>query len=343
MNYFKYFILITLIIVGCNDPVFEIELEDISEEYIDIPDGFDYSTYRQVKVNIQDSKRVKYQIFAYEPTTISNALLTFEDSELGPDESNDKGKRTLDNLLFTGFTKNGTLEHTFNLPKFYDKLYILRNDNLHYSSTIEDIIEDKVNYSHTEASKHGQTTSNLHTNFTNRSQTTVVTDYLYGVNKDGDLFQIDPLTGIQTSISSMPEGSFTCAIDQENKMLYSIGKFDPYPLMRYSIENNTWTTIANFGQGGPRLDFNTSDNLLYYSKYSTLMSVDPSTGNVLNTWTINDLTNSSGGDLAFDSNGVLYMCTFGGLYRLDLDSNNEYYATRISADHLKRQLQSFLI
>ena len=59
MDYFKYLVFITIIIVGCNEPIIEIELEDTTEDFIDIPDGFDYSTYRQVKVNIQDSKNVK--------------------------------------------------------------------------------------------------------------------------------------------------------------------------------------------------------------------------------------------------------------------------------------------
>jgi len=46
------------------------------------------------------------------------------------------------------------------------------------------------------------------------------------------------------------------------------------------------------------------------------------------------LDNIAGGDLAFDDDGVLYLCSSSGLYKLDLDVNNDYQTTRISSDDL---------
>jgi hypothetical protein len=66
----------------------------------------------------------------------------------------------------------------------------------------------------------------------------------------------------------MPEGSNTCAVDSANKLVYSIGNKSPYPLMKYSIATDKWTTIKDLGIGGNRLDFNVKDGLLYYSESS---------------------------------------------------------------------------
>jgi LruC domain-containing protein len=104
--------------------------------------------------------------------------------------------------------------------------------------------------------------------------------------------------------------------------------------MKYSIENNTWETVANLGIGGPRLDFNVADGLLYFSKNDKLYTFNPSTGANLNIWNIIGLHNLSGGDLAFADDGTLFMCTFSGLYRLELDANNDYQSYRVSADNL---------
>lgn len=188
------------------------------------------------------------------------------------------------------------------------------------------IINGKVNYNFS-----GKNTSVLKKNGVE------VTDLLYCVNGSGELFQVDPLNGDLTMISEMPMGSWTAAIDQENKMLYSVGRSSPYPLMSYSIETDTWKTVSNLGMGGPRLDFNKSDNLLYFSTRDKLYTINPISGQIINSWNILGLHNTNGGDLAFAEDGTLYLCTFSGLYRLQLNGNNEYESERISADNLPFQ------
>ena len=105
--------------------------------------------------------------------------------------------------------------------------------------------------------------------------------------------------------------------------------------MRYDIVNDSWTTVGNVGMGGPRLDYREEDGLLYFSgNNAKIYTIDPSNGSVLSTWNINNLDVTNGGDLAFAEDGTLFLSSFGGLYRLDLDDNNVYQATRISADNL---------
>ena len=131
----------------------------------------------------------------------------------------------------------------------------------------------------------------------------------------------------------MTMGSWTAAIDKENLVMYTIGRSNPYPLMKYDIQTSEWSTVANLGFGGPRLDYNKEDNLLYFSNKDFLMSIDPITGEVLNEWDINGIHDNNGGDLAFTEDGTLYLASFSGLYRCDFNGSS-YDAVRISADNL---------
>lgn len=300
----------------------ETEPSELDIENLTIPEGFDFSTQQEVKITINDNTDyVKYDVYAYSNEKYFQGMETYE-NEAGETETDSIFTTDiLDKLLFTGVSYNGKLSHTITLPTYYDQVYILRNEKLKYSSSIESISGSQVNYNYYETS--GKS-----------SATTIVEDFLYCVNGEAELFQVDPLTGDKTYLSDMPMGSWTAAIDQTNKVMYSIGRSSPYPLMKYYIETNTWEEVGNVEKGGPRLAYNDNDELLYFSNKDFINVYDPSNGNTLSTWDIEGLDNTSGGDLAFADDGTLFMCTFSGLYELELDSDNVYQATRISADDL---------
>jgi len=327
---FKYHLIaiITLLINACQVPDVEpIIIESVDTNTIAIPAGFDFSTHHDVQINIIDNADyAKYDVFAFSSAPYLFGTETYENQSGEIVTEPVYRNEVMDKLIFSGVPKNGVLTQTINLPDFYDSVYIRRKDNLNFSSSVVNIVNQKVDYNHFSNAPSGRSNG--------RGQ---VTDYLYCVNGSAELFQVDPLSGDLTYLSNMPMGSWTCAIDQENKMLYSIGRSSPFPLMKYSIENNTWETVANVGIGGPRLDFNVADGLLYFSKNDKLYTFDPNTGANLNTWNINGLHNVNGGDLAFAEDGTLFLCTFSGLYRLDIDNNNDYQSTRISADNLPFQ------
>lgn len=314
----------------------EIEVSEVSEvdemKALNIPEGFDYRTHQEVKVIINDNEGyARYDVYAYSDEKLFVGTETFE-NEAGEITTESVYKQdVLSKLIFSGVPNSGKLEQTISLPKYYTKLYIRRNENLKYSSSIENIFNQEVIYNHNESSKlTNKVTAN--SGFLN-----LVNDYLYCVNGSGELFQVNPLTGDLTYLSDMPMGSWTCAIDQENKILYSIGRSSPYPLMKYSIEYSTWEIVGNLGRGGPRLDYNYRDGLLYFSTGNKMYTYDPENGVEINSWTINGLHSTSGGDLAFADDGTLFLCTFSGLYRLELDENNIYQSERISADNLPFQ------
>jgi LruC domain-containing protein len=292
--------------------------------FLDIPEDFDYSTHREVTIEITDAvPNIRYDIFNYPDTPQYKGIETYEDQFGDIITEEVYYNNVMDRHLSSGIAHNGVLKITTTIPKDVNNVYIRRKDR--YVMTGEDvpIINNTVTYNH-------------QANFNSQASRTPgdVLDYLYCVNGSGELFHVDPLNGDLTFLSTMPMGSWTAAIDQENKLLYSIGRSQPHPLMRYSIDTNTWDTVANLGMGGPRLDYNKNDNLLYFSRNSTLYTIDPITGSVLNSWSIIGLHDIRGGDLAFSANDELFLCTFSGLYRLDLDANNDYQSTRISADNL---------
>ncbi|TYA74616.1 LruC domain-containing protein [Seonamhaeicola marinus] len=289
---------------------------------IDIPNGFKFSTQKEIQVTINDSEdNVKYDVFAYSSEKQFARIETYEneEGEILTDSVFNSG--VLGSQLFNGVTKNGKLTHSVILPNHFTQLYIRRKSKLKYTSKVVDVNSNQVNYYDASTNKVFGKNGNTQ-------------DFLYCVNGSGELFQIDPLSGAFTYLSDMPVGSYTCAIDQEHKVLYSIGRCNPHPLMKYSIVHNTWETITNFGMSGPRLDFNANDGLLYFSKGRNLYTVNPSNGSILNTWTINGLHTTGGGDIVFAEDGTLFLCSFSGLYRLELDQNNVYQSTRISAANL---------
>lgn len=301
-----------------------VDATDSGIQNLNIPDGFDFSTKQEITITINDNASyAKYEIYAYSDEKYLAGTETFENQEGEIVTEAVYKNDVLDNLVLTGVPQNGKLTQKITIPSYYDKLYIRRNDNLKYDSSIENIVGKKVNYTH----KQGFF----------KSSNTKVDDFLYCVNGSAELFQVDPLTGDLTYLSDMPMGSWTAAIDQESKTLYSIGRSSPYPLMKYSIANNTWETVANIGKGGPRLDYNYRDGLLYFSSGNKLYTYNPANGANISTRIINGLHSTSGGDLAFADDGTLFLCTFSGLYRLELDVNNEYQSTRISADNLPFQ------
>ena len=305
-----------------------------------IPEGFEFATSTNTTIRINDgAANAVYTVYAYDSTPNHPELI---------DAVNDDGETEsiptfvtdeLNQMLFTGRPVGGVLEYTIPTPSYYTQLYLRRKEGTSFSSAIVDINNGAAVYTHSNATaiarkaevarfKQGRAPIQS-------MQNGIKIDSLFCVNGSGQLFTVNPLNGNLTNLAAMPQGSWTAAFDHNNLYMYSIGRSNPYPLMRYDMVNDSWSIVGNVGMGGPRLDFREEDGLLYFSgNNAKLYTIDPSNANVLSTWNINNLDVTNGGDLAFAEDGTLFLCTFGGLYRLELDNNNEYQATRISSDNL---------
>lgn len=306
----------------------EVPIDELEITELQIPSGFEFSTEKQIQLIINDNTaNVRYNVYAYNEEVSVGNQITYLNEEDEEETGFEVSVDNLNHLIFSGVPAGGKIEHSFVVPNYFEKLYIRRKEGFKYSSAVVNIVSNLVTYTYTPDSS-GKRASN---------GKPMVEDFLYCVNGGGDLFQVDPLTGAYTFISDMPMGSWTAAIDQENNMLYSIGKSNPYPLMRYDIVNDTWTTVGNVGNGGPRLDYNKQDGLLYFSTGAKLFTIDPQNANILSNWIINGLDKTQGGDLAFAEDGTIFLSSFSGLYRLDLNSDGDYDAIRISGEDLPFQ------
>lgn len=303
-----------------------------------IPEDFEFSTSETVNVTINDgSSNAIYTVYAY-----NDIPLSIEEDEVINDDGQAESVTAFESddfnqILFTGRPVNGTLQYTISLPSYYSKIYIRRKEGSTFSSEVVDVANGAANYTHTDTSGKSRKaevarfkSKNQYNSFAGKS---VEIDSLYCVNGSGQLFTVNPLNGNLTDLAAMPQGSWTAAIDHTNLYLYSIGRSNPYPLMRYDMINDSWSTVGNVGMGGPRLEYREEDGLLYFSRKALVYTIDPANGNILSTRDINNLDVTNGGDLAFAEDGTLFLSSFGGLYRLDLD-NNVYQATRISGENL---------
>lgn len=319
----------------------EVPVTELSLTEIQIPDGFEFKTAEKVTITFNDpSPNAIYTVYSYndvqygleENTVINDAGEPESVTTFNSDEYNQ--------VLFTRKSEGGTFQSTTSVPAYYTKLYIRRKEGTSFSSAIVDIANGSATYTHSDIS--GKTRQAAVSRFKSsrlngrsRANRNIEIDSLYCVNGSGQLFTVNPLDGNMTELAAMPEGSWTAAIDHDNLYLYSIGRNSPYPLMRYDMIADSWTTVGDVGMGGPRLDYREEDGLLYFSgNNAKVYTIDPSNANTLSTWNINNLDVTNGGDLAFAEDGTLFLSSFGGLYRLDLDNNNVYQATRISADNL---------
>lgn len=321
-----------------NEP--EEEIDESAILNLVIPEGFEFSTSENVTITINDgANHSVYTVYAYNDTPFSVQENDVINDEGEPDTVTTFESDAYNQVLFTGRPVGGVLESTITLPSYYSKIYLRRKEGTSFSSEIVDIVGGTANYTHTDTSgkvRKAEVARYKSSRFVGKSVAgkNMEIDSLYCVNGSGQLFTINPLNGNLTDLAPMPLGSFTAAIDHANLYLYSIGKNNGNPLMRYDMVNDSWTTIGNVGMGGPRLDYREEDGLLYFSTGAKVYTIDPSNAAVLSTWDINNLDVTNGGDLAFADDGTLYLSSFGGLYRLDLDNNNVYQATRISADNL---------
>ena len=260
---------------------------------LEIPDGFEFSTSEAISIQIFDSSpSAFYTVYAYNDEEFNEAEIDVTNDDGEADTQVIFETDELNQVLFKGRPLGGTLQHTVVMPSYYQKIYLRRKEAGVFSSQVLNIQGGSVSFTYSggsEKSRLAQVAA-----FKAQSKQIDV-DQLFCVNGSGQLFTVDPLNGDLAELAAMPMGSYTAAIDHTNLYLYSIGKNNGYPLMRYDIVNDSWTTITNLGMGGPRLDYNENDGLLYFSTQDRLYTIDPVNGLVLSTWDINNLNNTQGG------------------------------------------------
>lgn len=139
-------------------------------------------------------------------------------------------------------------------------------------------------------------------------------------------------------------GSIACALDQvNNHVYYNVGR----TLYRYDVGTENFETVFTsnpFNGNYPRFEY--YEGFFYMGNGKVLYKVDAVTNQTVQRYDITGfVNNSSGGDVAFASDGTLYLACFSGLYRFDSfdDNTGEAIISRISAENFPYQLTSMAI
>ena len=170
-------------------------------------------------------------------------------------------------------------------------------------------------------------------------------DRLYAVNNQGGFWSINT-SNADYEETQLPNlrggGSIACALDQENQLMYyNVGR----TLYAYQTQTGEFRSVFTsnpYNGSYPRLAYR--DGFFYMGNGSSMYVVDASTNQVVNSYRIQGIVNTaSGGDLAFTSDGTLYLSCFSGLYRFTAFNESTAQVERVSAENFPFQLTSMAI
>jgi len=290
---------------------------------MNVAKDFNFETSKKVTINFNDfvnksGDKVKYEVYIHDED-LTTETITFLDEEGNTQTVTVEKPDPIKNKIQTIITSDVNFNITATIPIYCNSLYIVRNEMGSYSSAIINIEGTKAMY-------------NRAGNIVKSANATY--DILYAVNGAGDLLTINHETGEMAKISDMPDntGSYSCAIDPVARKLYTMGH-NAY-LYCWDIDAETWTTVGYSGVTGPRMGYNKTNGLIYFSGYNRVYTINPSTASVISTYYIEGLQTTSGGDLTFDSDGTMYLSTTTGLYRCSFGSGNTITTTWISSESL---------
>lgn len=299
---------------------------DVSLLDLNIPVEFSYETSKDVTVSFNDFKStksnpVKYDIYLYSDKTTLEEIV-YEDEDGNTETELIEVSDVLNNKVATIVSVDENISLNINVPDYYESLYVVRNELGVYSSQIIPIVNNKASVSIQSS------------NF--KASVKDPDDVLYGVNSSQNLITINPETGEVVVLSQFPSGSggaINCAIDPINNLLYTIGRSDKH-LYAFDLDEESWSDLGVINLKGDRLEYNKEDGLLYFSTGKYLKTIDPTTAKVISTYKIYGLDNTSMGDIAFDSEGTLYLTTKTGLFSCEITNSGTCQATKINSDNL---------
>lgn len=237
------------------------------------------------------------------------------------------------NLLGTYHSSSALFIRQIEVPAFYEGLIIEA-----YSDDGKREMQYAIN----------QASTRIHGDFTGSQKTatsSLPTNVLYAVNSERDFVVVKTSDFSYETLPDLSAGTIACAVDTFNNIMYyhNSGTMYKYDIA-LGVHSVAYTNANPFGSGNfPRMEFDCNTQHLFMSNSSTsIKEVDPTTGNVVASYTINGLVNgSSGGDLTFPPNGKRYLACFSGLYELDFSvGNGIVQASRLSAENMPYQLTS---
>ncbi|MEM8559602.1 MAG: LruC domain-containing protein [Bacteroidota bacterium] len=144
-------------------------------------------------------------------------------------------------------------------------------------------------------------------------------DVIVAVNKNKDHFLADYETFSETTMPTLPEGTYGMAVDPIGRAMYftTIPRINgSHQLVRYDLDTQVYTTV------GPSIDshamaFDPQRGVLVSVMRGEMTTIDPATGAALQTWTLRDVDTPTGGDVMINVNGEVFFSRNNKLWRID--------------------------
>ena len=311
-----YFTLIMIILAtSCRlDEKFEdIKPDDLMAQ-TKVPDGFNYQTANTITLTITDFKTtdeniIKYDIYLFDSNTdIKQVEIEEEDGKIS--KYNKIDMNFLNNKVASITSSNTTYSKQLVLPAANKQIYIKRQEMGLYSDHIVDIIDNMA-------------ILNRQSTGLKASTNNAATDIFYCVNGSGDVFTINQSTGELAIISQYPEnsGSYNCALDTTNRIMYTTSRKSPNKLWHFNIDDLSWTDVGTF-QSGPRMAYDHQAEEIYFSNNKDIWVLNPLNASILRTLNItNFVPSSSAGDIIFDIDGTTYISSTSGVFKGTVSDN----------------------
>lgn len=292
----------------------EMQLPEPEAQELNFPDGFEFKTTNQLSLSIKDNAQwAIYEIsYSYEQTT---------------------------HLVGKYNSIEGNTEIKVTLPATIETLELTRK-TAQGSNVID--IDTSAPYQNLDLS--GYSLSNIGSSAFSNDEDCI--DRLYAVESSQKGFwSIDLTTGDyqETTLPTLEGGgSIACALDQSRGLVfYNVGT----TLYQYDVAANSFS-VANSGNpfngNYPRLEY--YNGYFWMSNGTKLYKVDGNTYETVASYEVSGfINNNSGGDLAFDSEGTLYLACFSGLYKFTEFGSSTASVVRISAENFPFQLTSMAI
>ena len=281
-----------------------------------IPASFNFETTKAINLTINDFEDgARYDIYSINSITPDDIIYTGTDTTVIIDD--------LNQLVASGFVSNGVFNTLITIPSYHEYLFIMRGkDGVFHGENVE-LLSNNVTYNFTSSKLKVSTLND---------------DILFSVNGSStDINSINLGTGDVALVGNLPYKSIANAADKINNRIYAANKTSPFQLGYYDLSTNTFHEVGNFSWSFPRMDYNPDDGLLYISKKDKLYKVDPTSAQILQTYIIIGLENTSYCDVAFSPDGSLFIGTRTGLYSSVFAGNN-INATKISDNTLPEKI-----
>lgn len=308
-----FLFLVTLFISSCIEKPEDLQIP-IEETELHFPEGFNFSTSSQITIHITDNTQDVIYELAYKIDGQRQVLGKY----------NRLGNKTEINIT---------------IPSAAKELEVLQLSANGEYSVIQEVTGSELEVDLSTASFSNATGSAF-------STTSDCIDRLYAVESSNRGFWSIDLTTGDYSETTLPNleggGSIACALDQSQGLVYYNVK---ELLYQYDVVTGVFSVAQQgnpFNGNYPRLEY--YQGYFWMSNGSKLYKVDAVTNETVANYEVTGFVNSSsGGDLAFDSNGELYLACFSGLYKFDSFGDDTASLIRISAENFPFQLTAMAI